>query len=227
MDYRQFKHISFDLWLTLIQSNPYHKQKRNELLIDFFNIDAELSVVSATYSKFDKLFNKVNEITGRNLDAYELWLIFLNDLQVDIKKISKAQIDAFVAATEKLFFEYPPVLIEPSTPHIFKRLVAEGHTLSLLCNTAFTTSVFLRKLLDQLHISPYFSFQLYSDEMQYSKPSPQVYERMFQEVSKIKTITKKDILHIGDNEFADLMGATNFGIAGKLLQPGQGIGHLF
>ena len=34
----KYKHISFDLWLTLIKSNPEFKSKRNLLFRDFFEI---------------------------------------------------------------------------------------------------------------------------------------------------------------------------------------------
>ena len=88
MDYSQYSHISFDLWLTLIQSNPYYKQKRNRLLIEFFNISIDPQIVDDTYNKFDRLFNAINEITGGNLDSYELWLIFLGELNVNVKEVS-------------------------------------------------------------------------------------------------------------------------------------------
>ena len=76
-------------------------------------------------------------------------------------------------------------------------------------------------------IDKYLSFQLYSDEMGYSKPNIKVYEQLFSEVSKLKPITKGEILHIGDNPIADLWGATNFGITGRLLLPGETVVTVF
>ena len=227
MEYQKFSHISFDLWLTLIQSNPEYKQKRNRLMIEFFNIDKDPVIVDDTYNKFDNLFNGINEITGGNLDPYELWLIFLSHLDIDIKKISIEHLQAFIDETEKLFFEYHPTLIDKTTPQLFERLVNKGHTLSLLCNTAFTKSPFLKRLLAHLKIDKYLSFQLYSDEMGYSKPNVKVYEQLFSEASKLKILTKEAILHIGDNPIADLWGAKNFGINGRLLMPGETVVSLF
>ena len=94
-------------------------------------------------------------------------------------------------------------------------------------NTAFTKSDFLKKLLVQLEIDEYFSFKLFSDEMGYSKPNIKVYETMYQEVQKIRPLSKDKILHVGDNPFADLQGAINFGIKGGLLQPGQTVCTFF
>ena len=227
MEYQKFSHISFDLWLTLIQSNPAYKQKRNRLMIEFFGIDKDPVFVDETYNRFDNLFNGINEITGGNLDPYELWLIFLSHLDIDIKKINIQYLQEFIDETEKLFFEYHPTLLDENTPQLFERLVNKGHTLSLLCNTAFTKSPFLKRLLAHLGIDKYLSFQLYSDEMGYSKPNIKVYEQLFSEVSKLKPITKGEILHIGDNPIADLWGATNFGITGRLLLPGETVVTVF
>ena len=227
MEYKQFSHFSFDLWLTLIQSNPEYKQKRNRLMIDHFNITFEPTVVDETYNKFDKLFNNINEITGGNLDAKELWLIFLAEMNVDVKLLNLESLQAFNEKTEKLFFEFHPTLIDERTPQLFKRLVSEGHTISLLCNTAFTESSFLKKLLVKLGIDEYFSFKLFSDEMGYSKPNIKVYEQMFEEVQKLRSLTKKEVLHIGDNPRADLWGANNFGIEARLLLPGETVVTVF
>lgn len=227
MEYKQFSHISFDLWLTLIQSNPEYKKRRNRLMIEFFNIALEPSIVDEIYNRFDRLFNNINEITGGNMDAKELWLIFLAELKVDVQLLNLATLQEFTNKTEELFFQYHPTLLDDRTPQLFERLVNEGHTLSLLCNTAFTESTFLKKLLVLLGIDKYLSFKLYSDEMGYSKPNIKVYERLYTEAQRLKTLTKKDILHVGDNPRADLWGANNFGIQGRLLLPGETVVSVF
>jgi len=227
MRYQQYGHVSFDLWLTLIKSNPAYKQKRNRLMMEFFSIEMNPQSVDEIYNKCDKVFNKINEITGGNLDAYELWLIFLGELNVDISKLSTHILQQFIDETEKLFFEYHPTLLDANTPKLFKQIVEEGITISLLCNTAFTKSVFLKKLLALLEIDKYFSFQLYSDEMGYSKPNIKVYQQLFDGVQKIKPITKEQIIHVGDNPIADFFGANNFGIKGGLLMPGETVCTFF
>ena len=227
MEYKQYSHVSFDLWLTLIQSNPVYKQKRNRLMIEYFGITLDPSVVDESYNKFDKLFNNINEITGGNLDAKELWLIFLAEMNVEVELLNLDSLQAFNEKTEKLFFEFHPTLIDERTPQLFERLVNEGHTISLLCNTAFTESPFLKRLLIQLGIDQYFSFKLFSDEMGYSKPNIKVFEKLFEEAQNLKPLTKKDILHVGDNPRADLWGANNFGFDARLLLPGETVVTVF
>lgn len=220
------KHFSFDLWLTLIQPNPYYKQKRNRLVIAYFNIDTTPELVDNIYSKYDKLFNTINEITGGNLDAYEMWLIFLDELGVDIRTVTPTVIDDFKRQTEQLFFENPPTLLDKNTISVFKTLKNKGNTLSLLCNTAFTESGILRKLLLQLGVSNYLDFLLFSDEMGHSKPHRNVFEHLFREANALKPLLHTEILHVGDNPIADVKGANAFGIQSLLLPPNQGISDL-
>ena len=196
-------------------------------MIEYFGITLDPSVVDESYNKFDKLFNNINEITGGNLDAKELWLIFLAEMNVDVQLLNLDSLQAFNEKTEKLFFEFHPTLIDEHTPQLFERLVNEGHTISLLCNTAFTESPFLKKLLIQLGIDQYFSFKLFSDEMGYSKPNIKVYEKLFEEAQKLKPLSKKDILHVGDNPRADLWGANNYGFDARLLLPGETVFTVF
>ena len=132
MEYSQFSHISFDLWLTLIQSNPEYKLKRNRLMMEFFGITKETAFVDETYNHFDKVFNKINEITGGNIDAYELWLIFLSEVGVKINTLDIGVVQNFIDETEKLFFTYHPTLIDPKTPELFKKITDSGITISLL-----------------------------------------------------------------------------------------------
>ncbi len=223
MNQHPIKHFSFDLWLTLIQPNPYYKQKRNRLVIAYFNIDTTPELVDQVYSKYDRLFNTINEITGGNLDAYEMWLIFLDELGVDIRTVSPSVIEDFKQQTEQLFFENPPTLLDKNTLSVFKTLKDNGCTLSLLCNTAFTESSILKKLLIQLGASDYLDFLLFSDEMGYSKPNKKVFEHLFNQANALKPLLHKEILHLGDNPIADVKGANEFGIQSLWLPPNKGI----
>ena len=65
-------------------------------MIDFFSIDLEPSIVDAVYSKCDRVFNTINEVTGGNLDANELWLIFLSEVNVDVKSMTLERLQEFI-----------------------------------------------------------------------------------------------------------------------------------
>ena len=61
LEYSKHEHLSFDLWLTLIKSNPEFKNKRNSLFKDFFEVDCSLEKVSEVIRYYDVLFNNINE----------------------------------------------------------------------------------------------------------------------------------------------------------------------
>ena len=81
-----YKHISFDLWLTLIKSNPNYKSKRNQLFKDFFEIEYDIEIVSQKVRYYDVVCNSINEKTGKNIDTDEIYLLILSSLGYDIKR---------------------------------------------------------------------------------------------------------------------------------------------
>lgn len=227
IDVGKFSHISFDLWLTLIKSNPGFKEKRNRLLKDYFELKKDIITVNQTVRKFDLLFNTINETTGGQIGVQEMWMIILHDLQCDNIHITKENLQGFIDKAAKIFFEYPPVLMDENTKNLFDFLTKKDITLSLLSNTGFIGGKMLRRLIQQLNLDGYFSFQLYSDEMGFSKPNKQIFGQVYTDVLKIKDIHKNLILHIGDNKNADVKGAELFGFASRLLEPNQKITQLF
>jgi putative hydrolase of the HAD superfamily len=76
----------------------------------------------------------------------------------------------------------------------------------------------LRRVLEYYELSDFFSFQLYSDEIGVCKPNNTAFELVFQKIRQQRTIKKKDIVHIGDNQKADYNGAINYGFNAILIQ---------
>lgn len=212
------KHVSFDLWLTLIKSNPSFKKERAKLIADFFDIKKQEDIVLSRVRYFDKLANSINEIVGKNIDCYEIILLILHDLEVDISKIHQKDLDAFYAEMEKLIFNFLPELLEKNTTHLLNELKELNLTLSLLSNTGFIRGKTLDKILKELNIYNCFSFRLYSDELGYSKPYINVFDAVEKKVLELyPKIKRKEILHIGDNPKADYEGATDYGFSALLI----------
>jgi len=205
-------HISFDLWLTLIRSHPEFKALRDQLLKKLFAVEAPLEEVSRTVRHCDRLFDRISQRTGRTVDAFALLLVILDRLQVDTEKVSEAQLEEFYSGMEELFFAHPPQLIDARTAEVLKTLCAQGTPLSILSNTAFIRGRTLRRTLEQIGIAECFSFQLYSDELGFSKPAPEVFQKLWEEAGSKRTLQKQEILHIGDNPQADGEGAARFGM---------------
>ncbi len=217
MNFFNVRHVSFDLWLTLIKSNPVFKQKRDELLKSYFEIPHPIEAISAKIRMWDLRFNAINEASGKNIDADEMVLLILSDLDCDVKKINSSQLEVYYQTMEELFFRFHPVLYEEKLIDYLTRLTQKEITLSLLSNTGFIKGSTLKKLLDKLEIAPLLKFQIYSDEIQFSKPSKEAYNHIFENIKTFNTIEASSILHIGDNHNADFLGAQSQGMQSALI----------
>lgn len=218
LNYKNHNHFSFDLWLTLIRSNPEFKQKRNLLFKDFFEINASIEKVSEVVRYYDVLCNNINEKTGLNLSTYEIYYLILGALQVNLESNGLDRLAAFYDETEALFFNNKPELIFPDIKLQFEEIVAEGKSINILSNTGFIKGKSLRKLISHYELADFISFQIYSDEVGFSKPNKEIFQLVFEQVKESKKIEKNEVLHIGDNSIADYNGAINFGFEAHLLK---------
>ena len=208
-----YKHISFDLWLTLIKSNLNYKSKRNQLFKDYFKIEQDIEFVSQKVRYYDVVCNSINERTGKNIDTEEIYLLILSSLGFDINKLNKKMLEEFYKESEKIFFENEPVFINSNTHQIFNDLKNEGITMNVLSNTGFIKGRTLRLFLDKNNLGGFFDFQIYSDECNYSKPNVEIFNLVYDKIKIKKGTLKSQVLHIGDNLIADCDGAKAFGFS--------------
>lgn len=212
-----YQHISFDLWLTLIRSNPQFKIERNRLFRDFFKIEKSIEEVSTVIRKYDVLTNYINERVGKNFDTLEIYFLILAALDVDLNAIEMKEFDEFYALTELLLLTHKPLLLDEKFPQKLEALHNQGKSMNILSNTAFIKGSSLRKILQHYDMEAYFSFQIYSDEAGFSKPNNRIYQLAYDEIVKIKAMEKKDIIHVGDNRISDFDGAKKFGFNAYLM----------
>ncbi|MBY0487863.1 MAG: HAD family hydrolase [Flavobacteriaceae bacterium] len=217
LEYSKYKHISFDLWLTLIKSNPEFKNKRNLLFKDFFGLENTIEKITEVVRYYDVLCNNINEKTGLNFDTFEIYYLILNALNARLDDITTEHLNQFYNETEILFMDNKPELINPQTNLMFKDMISQNKTISILSNTGFIKGYTLRKLIIDYELNDYFKFQIYSDEVGYSKPNPKMFQLVFDNISVLKNIKKQEIIHVGDNQNADYNGAISFGFNAYLL----------
>ena len=210
------KHFSFDLWLTLIKSNMTFKKERSKYFFKNFNsLSKSIEEVEFIFRNIDLKCNSINEITGKNIDAEEMYLMVIFYLNGTIKPFENIDLTSLYIEIEKLFFEYSPILFNNETQNCLDKIKQNtSNTLNILSNTGFIKGKTLKKVLDNLEISQYFNFEIYSDEIGFSKPNLKIYNNMIFEVLRLRnqTISLNEIIHIGDNYNADILGARNAGI---------------
>jgi putative hydrolase of the HAD superfamily len=213
----KYKHISFDLWLTLIRSNPEFKPKRDILFKDFFSIDKPIDEVTAIIRKYDVLTNSINEKVCRNFDTFEIYYLILDAAGADINKYGHKELEEYYSLSEQLLMQYKPLLLDKDIPELLKRLQENAKTMNILSNTAFIKGSSLRKITAHYELDSYFSFQAYSDETGYSKPGTEMYQYAYDQIKNIDNIEKHEVLHIGDNALSDHKGAMKFGFDSHLI----------
>ncbi|KFF27344.1 HAD family hydrolase [Chryseobacterium vrystaatense] len=217
IDIHNHCHFSFDLWLTLIKSHPEFKTKRVELFTSFFDIDKSIDEVAKTVKYYDDLCNTINEVTGGNIDTYEIYLLILGSLDVDVKQIDKEKLDGFYLKSEDLFLEYKPLIIFENVKDFFDQIKNQGKTVNILSNTGFIKGRTMRKFLIGEELDQYIDFHIYSDEINISKPNPLIFQEVKNNL-KDQDLPMHRILHIGDNPVADYKGAKDFGFSAHLLK---------
>ncbi len=211
------KHISLDVWQTLIHSNVDFRKKRNELLHDNFKIGIATDRFDEIVKERQAWCTVANQVAGKNFDSFEIILLILQDCEKSIEDLTINSYAIFYEAMEKLFLEFPPTLIEENLQSLFKQLHDQEIGLSLLSNTGLIKGRSLRTFFASQGLSKYFNFELYSDEIGISKPNPKAFEKVFELASLSRTIQPQEMVHIGDNTIADYDGALRFGFQPLLI----------
>ncbi|WP_316839612.1 HAD family hydrolase [Pedobacter gandavensis] len=211
-----YKHYSFDLWLTLIKSNPAFKTERTKYFHAHYNSKKKsVDEVALIFRQVDLMVNAINEKTGKNIDADEMYLMvisIMNDYSTEFQGLDTA---ALYLEMEILLLNNMPLLYNSESLSVLSELKSSDRsTTNILSNTGFIKGVTLRKVLENLKLTDLLDFQLYSDEVRLSKPNPEFFKLMLDTIDQEKhpEIRLQEIIHIGDNPVADVKGGKAMGI---------------
>lgn len=213
---RHIKHFSFDLWFTLIKSNPTFKKERALYFHKHFNShNKALQEVETVFRTVDLMCNNINEKTGKNIDAEEMYLMVIYMINDGTSAFANIDTADLYSEMEQLIINFPPSIFNEQTKVCLQKLKEKsGVTLSILSNTAFVKGSTLRLILKEIEFAQYFDFQIYSDETQVSKPNKEIYRILLEKIVEFRdfNIALNEIIHVGDNPVADILGAKAIGI---------------
>lgn len=216
-----YKHYSFDLWLTLIKSNPTYKQERTQYFYRKFNAKHKsIAEIAVIFRQVDLMVNAINERTGKNVDADEMYLMIIgmiNDYDFNFHDVDLQEIDHDM---EQLVFTHMPLLYCDNSLAVLSKIKElDKSTTNILSNTGFIKGKTLKKVINHLGIDQFIDFQLYSDEVRMSKPSPGFFQLMLNTIDREKhpELILTEIIHVGDNPHADVRGAEAMGINSMLI----------
>ncbi|MDB9931338.1 HAD-IA family hydrolase [Flavobacteriales bacterium] len=159
--------------------------------------------------------NQINESVGFNVDTKEMYLMILYLLNENSIDYSKINIGQLFKEMENLVLSYPPLILNEKVIPILQTLKEKNKTISLLSNTGFIEGKTIEKILNNLHLKKYFNFEIYSDQLNLSKPNKKLFNIVYNNISELycESIKAKEIMHIGDNPIADIQGAQNYGFS--------------
>lgn len=207
------KHISLDLWNTLMTSNPEFSIKRiNYLHSNYFQNISENQLCLAI-EEIGDIVDDINMSTGISIKSEKMYQMLFDKFNL---KISLQKANDIYASLEILFLEFNPILLynDKHLFNVFDKLLANGISLNISSNTAFIKGETLRKSLKHLGLYKYFNFFIFSDEINASKPSKIFFNNLIDKC-KVINVKKQHIIHIGDSKRADCEGASNNNILSK------------
>lgn len=175
------KAISFDVWGTLVKSNPQFKLEQYKLVKEYKDISWEDWTMKKIIVKTEA--DDMVERLGVHLDRMELYGKLLTDLSGKDKK-------DFINYSNELFLKFPPILREPDCD-LISILKERDYRIYISSNTVLIYGDVLGKII-------YDNFGIikkncnFSDQLGVSKPDG----KMFQ-------FPIKPDWHIGDNIITD------------------------
>jgi len=203
-------HYSFDLWMTLIKSNPEFKKHRASYFHTVWNpLRKPFEEVEDIISFVDDWANNANEQIGGNIDASEMYFLVLTMLGVKKDHLTAKFIELIYEEIANIFFQFPPVPFDKNVVPTLLSLVKKGNTIGLLSNTGFINGNLIRLYFEKSDFrNVEFKSLLFSDEHRTSKPNVAFFMKMLD----VNKTSQGNCIHIGDNPFADGFGAQKAGI---------------
>ncbi|XKX17614.1 hydrolase [Klebsiella phage phi1_175008] len=185
------KHISFDVWNTLITANPWYSEIRTEIIAKYANVtDREAGTM---YRKVKKYLDQ-NAEKGICSFTSTAWHVLGKNLNMEPKAITQMQREC-----EEAFLAFSPRLNEDLVDQLIS--LDDKYELSIKSNTNFISGRILSQAVgfDRM---PWWSFMHFSDEHLLCKPDILFFAKTLLS-SKLSCLANYEILHIGDSEIYD------------------------
>ncbi len=197
--------VSFDIWDTLLKSNPVFKDLQIKLFAQksgFNNIPELLSIKE----RIDREINRLSETSGKDY-GFEYRLKEISKSLLPNNNPPDIDFDTTYMEMEELFLSHPPSFIQENLLHILAEIKKKNIHIALLSNTGFIKGYTMRKFLALSGIMEFIDFAVFSNEVGHTKPHPAIFDFLISQCS----IPAHQILHIGDNMIADYEGAKKNG----------------
>jgi len=201
------KAVTFDFWRTLFRENE--RDERTQIRIDAF-IEATGAPVDEVMPAFEKTWGEFlrhhieEQRTLRPQDAVRLTAEALDITLED---------DVFTELTEifgTAILRFPPIPIDDALEAV--QHSAAHVPVGIISDSGISPGTSLRKLLLNHGFSKCLSNMVFSDELGVAKPQA----AMYHEAARGLGVHVTELLHIGDLQPTDIIGAQNVGASAAL-----------
>jgi putative hydrolase of the HAD superfamily len=203
--------VSFDVWGTLLRGNPVFKARRVALVAEAFGTDPDTTGRAIEAADGDLDADTLR--TGHNYGCRER-LDRAADV-LGVPALPDAALPAVAAGLDAALSSDPPALTESDLPDTLGRLRTAGLALAVTSNTGFLTGAQMRPVLAGLGLR--VDRHVFSDEVGCAKPAPEIFDRL----AWTTGCPPAEILHVGDNQRADIQGALGAGMRALWYRPGH------
>lgn len=217
------KHVTIDLWLTLIRSHSSYKTERYQRVHTLLNQEigykGQYKLLEGTINDVDRFHTSLCEKTGlHNMSLRDIWYMVIYRLEL-MHRVDLKLVGLIIDQCNDLFAEYPPVLIDPNTVEILKEINDMGIQIDIISNTGFITGTTLRRTLLNNTFRNVIRAMFFSDAMIFAKPNPGFFKKSLDSMilNGMKDLKPEEILHIGDSPTADQAGALAAGFKSILI----------
>jgi len=212
----QLKAVSFDLWDTLVDDDsdePKRKaqglrpkpDERRNLLWQALERHAPIGFeqVSAAFDAADAAFNKAWKGDSITWPVADRVTVALKELGRDLQPDDLRQLAADLGRME---VDIPPDPI-PGVEAALRELSGR-YKICIASDAIVTPADGLREILEGHGLKQYFSAFAFSDEVGHSKPHPD----MFNSVAQQLGVELSEMVHVGDRDHNDVKGPQALGM---------------
>jgi putative hydrolase of the HAD superfamily len=196
--------ISFDFWNTLFTELPgafaFYQENRMHLLGETLRSCGDFTDerVREACSLEAEAHYQIWRNEHRTLSTAERVGVILTNLEAALPDDVMTKL---VNAYEEGILERPPVLIEGVREAVEQ--LARDYRLGIISDVGFSPGRVLKQVLAQNGLLGFFDSLVFSDEAGRSKPHAEVFTRTARSLSA----DPREMVHIGDLEFTDVVGA--------------------
>ena len=208
--------VSFDVWLTLIKSNPLFKPARNKMMQQKLGISGVSERDFNDMLRFtDRGADSVSDATGRQIGFEER--VVLTAQCFGRTAVAAEVLASIRASQQEIMQQHTPLLMDERIPERLSAIHTSGKQVALISNTGFIDGEDMRVAFDVLGIQDSFDHQIFSNEAQVAKPNSEIFRKLI----VASGIEAPHIVHMGDNPVADIQGAQAVGMQTRLVNTGE------